>query len=377
MVRGDNIRHSRMAALLLITALAGPAGCKWMNDDKGFFVNRDDDYLDMAEREALVVPTDLDSSRVVDPYPIPRTPRQLNPEFYPTKPPRPDAIFSNSNRDQVRIQRLGDRAWLVVPEPTTTVWPKLKQFLAENGIQVASEMSRFGRLDTQWLDISRESYRDIIRTVIRSAKEQEGFLDGRDRLLIRVEPGLREATSEIYVRHENDVLGLPSVGVVDLNTIRSLIPAAELDVLSEIGAFIAAKVSEQTISMVAAENEGRVKSSVERNEQGMPVLELRLDFDRAWATVGQALNRAEVEVENMDQMEGTYYVTIPHQVLTGEKSGWLGGLLGRGKKGHELQLHLEKVGDSVYHVSVTGKEAEPVSRELGQEVLTMIREFAS
>lgn len=368
-------RWWRLSMALGVLLLLG--GCKWMNDDKGFFVNRDDDYLTMEERQALVVPSDLEASKVADPFPIPRTPRQLNPEFYPYKPPRPDAIFANDNRDEVRIQRLGERAWLVVPEATTTVWPKVKQFLAENGISVASEMTEYGRLDTEWLDTSRESYRDILRTVIREAKEQDGFLEGRDRLLIRVEPGLRESTSEVYVRHENDALGLPSVGVVDLNTIRSLIPAAEVDALSEIGAYIAAKVSEQTISMVATENVGRVKSSVERNEAGTPVLELRVDYDRAWATLGQALTRAEVEVENLDQVEGVYYVNIPDQVLTGEEKGWLGGLLGRGKKGHELQLHVEEAGDAVYHVSVTDDRAEPVDREFGQEVLTMIREFAS
>ncbi|MGD8416358.1 MAG: outer membrane protein assembly factor BamC [Pseudomonadales bacterium] len=362
------------AAWLTVLVLLG--GCGWFNDDKGIFVNRDDDYLDLQERAPLVVPTDLDSDRVADPYPIPRTPRQLNPEFYPGRPPRPDAIFANDNRDEVRIQRLSDRAWLVVPEPTTTVWPKVKQFLAENGVSVASEMSAYGRLDTEWLDTSRDSYRDIIRTVIHQAKAEEGFLQGEDRLLIRVEPGLRENTSEVYVRYENNALGMPSTGVVDLNTIQSAIPAAEIDVLSEIGAYIAARVSEQTVSMVATENTGQVKSTVERDEQGKPVLELRLDYDRAWATVGQALSRAEVEVDNSDEVEGIYYVHVPKSALTGQEKGWFGKLFG-GNKGYDLQLHLEPAGEAVYHVTVTDADAKPVSRDFGQEVLIMIREFAS
>ena len=369
------MNRMRLVALLLL--LAGLAGCRFMNDDKGFFVNREDDYLDMVDREALVVPSDLQSAKVADPYPIPRTSRQLNPEYYPKGPPRPSAIFATDNRDEVRIQRLSDRAWLVVPEAPTTVWPKVKQFLAENGIGVATEMSEFGRIDTEWLELDESSYRDIIRTVIREAKEQDGFLEGRDRLLIRVEPGLRELTSEVYVRHENDVLGLPSIGVVDLNDVQSLIPAAEVDVLSEIGAYIAAKVSEQTISMVAQEITAQVKSSVERDEAGTPVLELRLDYDRAWATVGQALNRAEVEVDDLDQAEGVYYVNIPDNVLTGEEKGWLSGILGRGKKGYELQLHFQEAGRKLYHVLVMDSEAGPVDREFGQEVLTMLREYSS
>lgn len=368
---------SRVRFTVSALLIAGLAGCGWLNDDKGIFVNRDDDYLDMEERDSLVVPTDLQTSKVADPYPIPRTPRQLNPEFYPHQPPRPDAIFASDNREEVRIQRLGERAWLVVPEDPTTVWPKVKQFLAENGIRVESEMTEYGRLDTQWLDTSQESYRDIIRTVVRDAKEQDGFLEGRDRLLIKVEPGIREATSEVYVRHENDALGLPSVGVVDLNTIRSLIPAAEIDALSEIGAYIAAKVSEQTISMVATDNTGQVKSSVMRDPNGTPVLELRLDRERAWATVGQALTRAEVPVEDQDQVEGVYFVRVPENVLTGEEKGWFSGVLGRGKQGHQLQLHIDEVEDTVFHVSVTDGNEKPVDREFGQEVLTMIREYSS
>ena len=171
--------------------------------------------------------------------------------------------------------------------------------------------------------------------------------------------------------------GPAAVGVVDLNSVQSIIPAAEVNVLTEVGAYIAAKVSEQTVSMVATENTGRVKSSVERNPQGVPVLELRVDYDRAWATLGQALTRAEVEVNDSDQLAGVYSVRVPQSVLTGEKKGWLSGLFSRGRDAYALQLHVEQAADTVYHVSVTDDEDEPVDREFGQEVLIMIREFAS
>jgi outer membrane protein assembly factor BamC len=352
-------------------------GCRWMNDDKGIFVNRGDDYMTLEERDSLLVPSDLYAGKVVDPYPIPRTPELMNPEYYPTQPPRPDAIFANNNRDEVRIQRLGERAWLVVPESPTTVWPKVKQFLAENGVRVASEVSQYGRLDTVWLDTSRESYSDLIRSLIRTAKEQDGLLEGKDRLLIGVEPGLREGTSEIYVRHENDTLGLPSSGVVDLNTLRSVNPSVELDALNQIGGFIAAKVSEQTVSMVALDMTTQVKSSLERDANGITVLELRVDYDRAWATVGQALARAEADVENLDQVEGVYTVRIRDEILTGEQKGWISGLFSRGKNGYFLQLHVTAAADAICYVTVFDGEAGPVDREVGQQVLSMLREFAS
>ena len=81
--------------------------------------------------------------------------------------------------------------------------------------------------------------------------------------------------------------------------------------------------------------------------------------------------------EDQDQLEGGYFVRVPEDVLTGEEKGWLSGILRRGNKGFELQLHLNEIDDLIYHVSVTDGNEKPVDREFGQEVLTMIREFSS
>ena len=130
---------SVLSIFVLFPYLALSGGCSWFNDDEGVFVNKSDDYLDARERSGLVIPADLNQDRVGDPFPIPPTPTQLNPEFYPQRPPQPSAIYANDNRDVVRIQSLGERRWLALPESPSTVWPKVKQFLAENGVPVAGE----------------------------------------------------------------------------------------------------------------------------------------------------------------------------------------------------------------------------------------------
>ena len=353
-------------------------GCAWLNDDKGIFVNRSDDYIDSIERDALVIPADLDSDRVEDPFPIPPSPEQINAEYYPGRPPRPDAIYANDIRNEVRIQRLGDRRWLVVPEPPTTVWPKLREFLSENGVGIDAENPSFGRIDTEWLQIGDDEYRDVIRLLLRDAKKEADMPVGRDRLRIRVEQGLRERTSEIHVRHENDALGVPQDEMVDLNFAQSEIPAVEIEVLNEIGAYIAAKVSEQTVSRVAQEISTVVKSSLARDVEGTPVLRLNLDYDRAWATVGQALNNAEVEVTSNDQIEGVYYVLMEDSLLTGEEPGWFSNFsIFGGSNRHDLQLHVRETDDAWYQVTVLDKDANPVDRELSKQVLVMLREFAT
>jgi hypothetical protein len=76
-------------------------------------------------------------------------------------------------------------------------------------------------------------------------------------------------------------------------------------------------------------------------------------------------------------VEGVYVVDVPEKALTGEEKGWLGGLFGGGKSKYELQLHISEGADADYEVSVRDEDADPVNREFGQQVLTMLREFAS
>jgi outer membrane protein assembly factor BamC len=369
-----------MRALLGMAASVLLAGCSWLNDDEGVFVDTSNDYLDAQEGPGLAIPDDLNQGRVGDPFPIPPTPPQLNPEFYPKQPPQPGAIYANDTRDSVRIQRLGDRAWLAVPEGPTTIWPKVKQFLADNGVPTGTEVGPEGRIDTDWLTISNEQYRDVIRLLIRDGRDEAAITTGRDRLRIKVEQGLRDRTSEVHVRHENDSMGLPGDdNLIDLHGVRSHIAGIETDMLNDLGAYIAAKVSEQTVSMVAQDISSGAKSVLTRDAQGTPTLLFYLDFERAWATIGQALKRAEMNITDEDRTEGKYYVNVTERVLAGEdEEGFFGRMFSfGGEEGQDLQILLARSDANAFAVSVLDDQAQPVDRELSQQLLIMILEFSS
>lgn len=368
------MRFLPMAVLFLAT------GCGWFSDDKGMFVDKTDDYLEVEENEPLDVPEELNTARVQDPFPIPDiTPRQ-RPEYYPDRPPLPDTIYANDNRDEVRIQRLGDRRWLVIPEPPTTVWPKVKQFLAENGVGLDWEVPSQGRIDTQWLDVPDQPYRDVIRQVIRDGKDEADLAGGRDRLRLRVEPGLRERTTEVHLRYENTEFAEPSPPrVTDLASIASHAPQIEQDALNELGAYIAARVAEQTVSMVAQDIGAGVKSSLAIDAGGDPVLQLRLDRERAWATLGQSLTRAAIEVTEADEQAGVYRITVPEDLdVEAEEKGFIRRMFSFGGDDlRDLQLKLEPADGRGFSVSALDAEGQPLEREFGQRVLVMIREYAS
>ena len=356
------------------------AGCSWFSDDKGVFVDKSDDYLEVTENPSLVIPEGLYTDRVQDPFPIPEITNRLRPEYYPRQPPRPDTIYANDNRDEVRIQRLGERRWLVLPEPPTTVWPKVKQFLAENGVALDWESPGDGRLDTQWLTLADQAYRDVIRQVISRGKQTMAVPGGRDRLRLRVEPGLRERTTEVHLRYENSEFAPPSdPRAVDLGRVASHSPEIEQEALTELGAYIAARVAEQTVSMVAQEIGAGVKSYLDIDADGDPVLRLRLDRERAWATLGQALSRADIEVREADEQAGVYRISLPEDldVESGEKGFFRRMLSFGGDDLRDLELKLEPQQESGFVVSALDGEGQALEREFGQRVLVLIREYAS
>lgn len=357
------------------------AGCGWMNDGEGLILDPSDDYMDAEQDQVLVVPEDLRNLTNTDPFPIPVAPQPINPRYYPRRPPLPDAIYANDNRDEVRIQTLGERRWLVVPEAPTTVWPKLKQFLAENGIAVTYDAPQVGRLNSDWLEIEDRQYRDVIRTVLRDAKQSNNLQSGQDRVLVRVEQGLRPLTTEVHLRHENDSLTLPvRDDIENLDGLFSDLAGAERDLLSEIGAYIVAKVSEQTVSKVALQIGSSEKAALTLDDSGDPLLKLYLDYDRAWATLGQALENAQIEVASYDRETGAYFVNVPMAMITGEDERSFFCRITfsceRSDTEYFLLLQLLNPGEREFDVVVQdGETRGRVDPDLAQQVLVMIREY--
>lgn len=372
-----------MKKIWLVLAVLALAGCGWMNDGEGLILDPSDDYMSAEQDEDLVVPGDLRNLANTDPFPIPVAPQPLNPRYYPRRPPLPDAIYANDNRDEVRIQALGDRRWLVVPEAPTTVWPKLKQFLAENGIAVIHDAPEVGRLNTDWLKIEDRQYRDVIRTALRDAKQSNNLQVGQDRLLMRVEQGLRPLTTEVHLRHENDSLTLPvRDDIENLESLFSDLAGAERDLLNEIGAYIAAKVSEQTVSKVALQIGSSEKAALTLDDNGDPLLKLFLDYERAWATLGQALDNAQIEVSSYDRETGSYFVNVPTSLITGEEEkGFFCRITfscDRANSRYFLLLQLQNPGEREFDVVVQdGETRGRIDPDLAQQVLVMIREYGA
>jgi outer membrane protein assembly factor BamC len=297
----------------------------------------------------------------------------------------PDAKYASDNRDEVRVQRLGNRSWLVIPESPTTAWPKMKQFFADNGVLLVDDRPEVGRLNTAWLKDNETPARDLVRSLLASARSEAGLESGEDRFLIRVEQGLQPQSTEVHLRHDNDALnGVVAANLLYVQDANSDLIAAENELLQQIGAYVAARVAESTVSKVALQIGSQPKSDMRRNADGIPELRFFLDRRRAVASLTQSLRNAGVIINSEDSDAGRFDISIPSEVLTGKKGG---GFFCRitfscsSRGATDVTLFMSdaiatELGEG-YKISVLQDGELMVDVDRAQEILVMIREFAT
>lgn len=346
---------------------------------------KNETYIDLRAQPALQIPADLKQTDRSQITAVPEIAVQRNASFYPDRPPLPDAKYASDNRDEVRVQRLGDRSWLVIPESPTTAWPKMKQFFADNGVVLAEDRPEIGRLNTAWLEDSGSPARDVVRSLLQRARGEAGLDSGEDRFLIRVEQGMQPQSTEVHLRHDNDVLGDEIASqLVQVQEVNSDLIAAEKALLEQIGAYVAARVAESTVSKVALQIGSQPKTDLQRNNDGIPELSFFLDKSRAVAALTRSLRNAGVLINVEDADAGRFDISIPIEVLTGEKPG---GFLCRftfscgSRSETNVTLLISEIvatdkGNALKIFVLEGGQLM-ADADKAQEILVLIREFAT
>ena len=358
--------------LLWLGLLMGLSGCAWLSDDRGLIVDRSDDYLDAESHENLVVPSDLGLVALEGGIEVPEVSDAADSRFYPEDPPRPEILYGLREGESIRMQRLGDRMWLLVPEAVSEVWPKFMRFLSEFGISAEGEAPVYGQVATVWIDATR-SGGSPVQTLIRDSRG-EVQAGSRDRFVFRLESSLRESTTEIHARHLSDV------GTSEAKEWPDASYDAELEsaILLESGRFLGSNLGTSAVSLVGADVRARPKARIEEGENNRPVLIFELDFERAWATLRLALEEAGAEIQDLDREERVIFATISKQrLLEGEEPGFFGRMLSFGRRGAvEVKLLVSELG-SDWGVRVTRPDDRPTDRETSEGILGLIRENAS
>jgi outer membrane protein assembly factor BamC len=277
----------------------------------------------------------------------------------------------------VRVERSGDKRWLVVNAAPGQIWPRLRDFWLENGFLISFEDPSIGIMETAWAEKREDLPIGAVRRLLSRINTAAYAFATRDRFRVRLERGTTPGTTELYISHrgaEEKSQGDSFVWVP-----RPSDPELEAEMLNRI--MISFGLPAQDADQLLASSQPRsARAEMVKDARGETVLALREDFSRAWRRTGLALDRVGFTVEDRDRSRGLFYVRYvdPLADEREKSSGWLDKLRFWGNKSGdpaENEFLISLVGgESTTQVLVLDKRGQRQSSGTADRILALLHD---
>lgn len=336
-----------------------------VGEEEGVFRDRKADYLKAETIPRTQVPAGMDSFIIDDLLVIPDLPAETQQQAF-LEPPRPNAIEGASEREVV-IQRMDGRGWIIVDVSPSQVWPRIRDYFRQNNVVIAFENPTAGVMETGWFVL-------------------DGNVLTQEKFRVTVETGFQDNSAEIKLLQVEAPQSAPVIGQVPFQA-QSMNSETEYTVLSSLSSYLADVADlyqASSVSFLAGSINSAGKATLAKTPAGSQILELKAEYNRAWAALGRALQRNGVQILAQDISQGTYeLVYVPGQVPVDEEEEesffhkvWtLGGVFGDDDlPSFNLQLQVLRAGESIeVLVKPTVPTDDAATQDAGNSLLELLR----
>ena len=316
-------RHLRWP-LLVIGALLLNA-CSTMEQVADVLPDKKVEYKKSRTGSALEIPPDLSSPRRSGEYGIPGGGRgtATYSDYALDESEGSDGPLVLPIKEGFRVERDGDKRWLVIDTDADNLWDRTRDFWLQEGFLLTLADPTVGLMATDWSENRADIPSGLIRDTLKKFADFAYSSPTRDKYRTRFERGSNANVTEIYISHQGvrEVIAGESG-----NTIweaRPADPGLEAAMLNRLAVFLGLE-KERAKRMVAEAKRSRTSGvQIIRNADGV-ALDVKADFSRTWREVGLALDRVGFAVEDRDRSAGVYNVRY-HDPLKeqAQKEGWL------------------------------------------------------
>lgn len=307
------------------------------------------------------IPPELDSYTIDQLYVIPEPFSPNTAAFEEIPLPKP---IEERRREGVIIQSLSGVRWILIDATPGQVWPLIRDYWTELQIALDYENPSAGILETAWVEIGSDE-------------------ENRHKYRIQIEPGLHSGYSEVYVRHLQNLRTDPIPTVITWPEDSSSVDL-EQDMLRSVSQFLADRndiYQASSASLLAGTIQAESKANIITGVSGDPVLELKVDYNRAWVQIRQALQSANIDIVDENRDQSFFSVRFAGIMEEEDQPGWFGRLLGRGgdveeSEEQDFSIRLLESG-SVVNVVTEALISNPGASQLNQELLQVINDNLS
>ncbi|MDA0775377.1 MAG: outer membrane protein assembly factor BamC [Proteobacteria bacterium] len=312
------------------------SSCSYIAGPEGLFPPTKDEFLKEKVEQDIQLPGDLTLISKENHYPVDEISETLENQDVP----KPRQIFSTSGDSSVQLRRLGELMWVYVETLPSTSWPISKSYWDTSSYQVIDADPATGEIAINF--------------------------DESTKLTMKIEHGIKEASTEIFLvqvdKTSNEILSNPELIQTELNNLVN---------------YFADSVGQFSGTSLAAQNLNEMKKAKIFVDNGQTVIELDLNFDRAWSSVTKAIDSANIIANDKDRSNGIFYVSYESE----EEEGFFSFLnFGRSKSRNTTVF-----GDAQFEVKISEKNNKTYVRayskdgkiEEAEELISKINESLS
>ena len=219
-----------------------------------------------------MLPDDLNVIVIENHYPV----NVVNELSDDQEVPKPRQIFASSGNSSVQLRRLGELMWIYVETLPSTSWPITKSYWNTSSFETLNADPLTGEIDINFNETSI--------------------------LKMKIEHGIKEASTEIFLaqidKNSNEIVSNPELIQSELSNLVN---------------YFAESVDQFSGTSLAAQNLNDIKKAKIFVENGQTVIELDLNFDRAWSSVTKAMDASEILANDKDRSNGIFYVSYAEE----------------------------------------------------------------
>ena len=312
------------------------SSCSYIAGPEGLFPPTKDEFLKEKVEQDIQLPSDLALISKENHYPV----DEISETMENQDVPKPRQIFSTSGDSSVQLRRLGELMWVYVETLPSTSWPISKSYWDTSSYQVINADPATGEIAINF--------------------------DESTKLKMKIEHGIKEASTEIFLvqvdKTSNEILSNPELIQTELSNLVN---------------YFADSVGQFSGTSLAAQNLNEMKKAKIFVDNGQTVIELDLNFDRAWSSVTKAIDSANIIANDKDRSNGIFYVSYESE----EEEGFFSFLnFGRSKSRNTTVF-----GDAQFEVKISEKNNKTYVRayskdgkiEEAEELISKINESLS
>lgn len=308
-----------MRYLIAVVCLVLITGCSWLTDDEGIFRDRKKDYRKSESVPRMQMPAGFDSSAIIDYYVIPPLGTYADPEMIDDLP-LPAAKISTSE-GAVKIQKMGDKTWVLVNSTPSRIWPRLKQFIEQRQLQTELENGSLGIIEAT---------------------------DGTSLYRFKIEQGFQRNATEIYLRQLSATS--PAAGFWPD---QSQDDGLEQQMLKACAEYLANHEEQAAYSYAAQDISTTPKLRVLADVKVKQLL-LQVSGARAHASLKNAFAAAGLVVESYDEAASVYALHYQPPLPEEKQPGFIRRLFGINPKPFDDEV---EYADHHYLVSVKSEDS--------------------